>query len=63
MSDVPEAATGAMAHEFYTFDSCSYFRAAYDNHTMCAPCRHQEGHQGSKRGSNYQYHINWFGRE
>ena len=59
MSDVHEAAAGAMANELYIFDLCLHFRAAYHVHDMCAPCRHKEGHQECTRNLNCQYCINW----
>ena len=59
MSDIPEVSVRAMGWELCTFDSCSYFRAAFDTHDMCAPCRHKEGHQECTRESNCQCCINW----
>ena len=57
--DISEAAVVVMARELYTFDSYWHFRAAYDTHDMCAPCRHKEGRQECTRVSNCQYFINW----
>ena len=45
------------------FDLCSHFRIAYHTHYMCAPCRHNEGHQEYNRDLNFQYCINWSGIE